>query len=80
MKLPPRRLVRRFDTHRLIPSKYSAGAESVLVRIADDDAHLQDIFDLDNATNERYENHLSYIKDFVPEMGRSFKIIYSLRF
>lgn len=53
MKLPPRRLVRRFDTHRLIPSKYSAGAESVLVRIADDDAHLQDIFDLDNATNER---------------------------
>ena len=35
---------------------------------------------LDNATNERYENHLSYIKDFVPEMGRSFKIIYSLRF
>ena len=35
---------------------------------------------LDNATNERYENHLSYIKDFVPEMGRSFKVIYSLRF
>ena len=35
---------------------------------------------LDNAANERYLNHLSYIKDFVPEMGRSFKVIYSLRF
>jgi RES domain-containing protein len=58
--LPPRALVRQFDTHRLIPSKYSAHGESVLVRIADDDAHLQDIFDLDNATNERLraENNL----------------------
>lgn len=53
MKLPPKTLVRQFDTHRLIPSKYSAGGESVLTRIADDDAHLKDIFDLDNATNER---------------------------
>jgi RES domain-containing protein len=53
VRLPPRRLVRRFDTHRLIPSKYSAGGASVLARIADDDAHLQDIFDLDNATNDR---------------------------
>jgi RES domain len=51
--LPATALIRQFDTHRLIPSKYSAGGESVLVRIADDDRHLQDIFDLDNATNER---------------------------
>ena len=35
MKLPPVTLVRQFDTHRLIPSKYSPGGESVLVRIAD---------------------------------------------
>lgn len=35
---------------------------------------------LDNVANERYFNHLSYIKDFVPEIGRSFKLIYSLRF
>ncbi len=35
---------------------------------------------LDNVANERYFNHLSYIKDFVPEMGRSFKLIYALRF
>jgi len=50
---PPKALVRKFDTHRLIPAKYRPGAESVLARIADDDAHLADIFDLDHATNER---------------------------
>jgi len=53
-------LVRRNDTHRLIPSKYSESGASVLARIADDDAHLADIFDLDNATNDRLmaENNL----------------------
>jgi RES domain-containing protein len=50
---PSTTLVRCNDTHRLIPSKYSDGGDSVLARIADDDAHLQDIFDLDNATNDR---------------------------
>ena len=35
---------------------------------------------LENATNERYANHLSFIKDFVPEMGRNLKVVYSLRF
>jgi RES domain-containing protein len=50
---PAVRLLRRFDTHRLIPSKYSESGDSVLTRIADDDAHLADIFDLDNATNDR---------------------------
>lgn len=35
---------------------------------------------LDNTTNELYRNHLSLIKDFVPEMGRNFKFVYSLRF
>ncbi|WP_315830973.1 RES family NAD+ phosphorylase [Bradyrhizobium prioriisuperbiae] len=58
--IPPTTLVRRNDTHRLIPSKYSEGGDSVLTRIADDDAHLADIFDLDNATNDRLiaENNL----------------------
>jgi RES domain-containing protein len=51
-ELPPVSLVRRYDSHRLIPSKYSAGA-SVLARIADNDAHLAEIFDLDHATNDR---------------------------
>jgi hypothetical protein len=51
MALPPVSLVRQFDTHRLVPSKRSEA--SVLVRIADDDAHLKDVFDLDQATNDR---------------------------
>ena len=44
--------LRRHDAHRLIPSKYS-DAGSALARIADNDAHLTDLFDLDNATNDR---------------------------
>lgn len=51
--LPKLSLVRKFDTHRLIPAKHRPSSESVLTRIADDDAHLADIFDLDHATNER---------------------------
>ena len=58
--IPPTILVRQNDAHRLIPSKYSEGGESVLARIADDDAHLREIFDLDNVTNDRLlaENNL----------------------
>jgi RES domain-containing protein len=50
--LPPITLVRRYDTHRLIPSQYSEPG-SVLALIAEDDAHLADLFDLDHATNDR---------------------------
>ena len=50
---PPVRLIRRKDTHRLIPAKYSPDFASVLTRIAEDDRHLQELFDLDHATNER---------------------------
>ena len=49
-RLPPTSLVRRSDTHRLIASKRG---ESVLTRIADSTRHLDDIFKLDIATNER---------------------------
>lgn len=35
---------------------------------------------LDNVTNELYKNHLSLIKDLVPEMGRNFKAVYSVGF
>ncbi len=35
---------------------------------------------LDNATNETYRNHLSYIKDLVAEPGRALKLIYGVRF
>jgi iron complex outermembrane receptor protein len=35
---------------------------------------------LDNLTNELYRNHLSLIKELVPEMGRNFKVLYNIRF
>lgn len=53
MRLPPVSLVRQFDTHRLIPSRHLPKGRSVLSAIADDEAHLKAIFDLDDATNER---------------------------
>lgn len=53
MRLPSLTLVRQFDTHRLIPSRYGPDGDSVLVAIADDDEHLKAIFDLDAATNDR---------------------------
>lgn len=60
MKQPGTSLVRQFDTHRLIPSKFSASSDSVLALIADDDGHLHDLFELDHATNDRLlaENNL----------------------
>ena len=51
--LPPQTLLRQFDTHRLVPSRHLPQADSVLVGIADDDAHLEAIFALDLATNDR---------------------------
>ena len=53
MALPPVTLVRQFDTHRLIPSRHLPLGDSVLVAIAEDDPHLQAIFALDAATNDR---------------------------
>jgi len=50
MALPSVSIVRRYDTHRLV---HSRRGDSVLVRVADDDAHLADVFDLDQATNDR---------------------------
>ena len=41
------------DTHRLIPAQYADGGVSVLARLTDDPKTLQDIFELDNATNDR---------------------------
>jgi RES domain-containing protein len=53
MDVPPLTLIRQFDTHRLIPSRFLPRGDSVLVAIADDDAHLRAIFELDAATNDR---------------------------
>ena len=63
--LPDVTLVRRFDTHRLVPSRHRPGGESVLALIADDDRHLADIFDLDHATNDR----LLAEHDLLPGIG-----------
>jgi len=51
--LPRTTLVRRYDTIRLLPSRFAPREDSVLAELADDDAHLADLFELDNATNER---------------------------
>lgn len=51
--LPPLTLLRQFDTCRLIPSRFAVSEDSVLAPLADNDAVLKDLFDLDNATNER---------------------------
>ena len=63
--LPFCTLVRRDDTHRLISSRYRPGAESVLSLIADGTTHLHDLFDLDNATNDR----LLAEHDLLPGIG-----------
>lgn len=35
---------------------------------------------LDNATNALYRNHLNFLKDVVPEMGRAFRLVYAVKF
>jgi iron complex outermembrane receptor protein len=37
-------------------------------------------FNLFNAGDTLYRNHLSFIKDFAPEMGRGLRVTYTLRF
>ena len=51
--LPPLTLLRQFDTCRLIPSRFADLEDSVLAPLSSDDKVLADLFDLDNATNER---------------------------
>ena len=60
VSLPSVSEIRQNDTHHLVPSKFSDNGESVLMRIADDDAHLATIFDLDHVNNDRLlaENNL----------------------
>lgn len=35
---------------------------------------------LDNAADTLYRNHLNYLKDFVPEVGRQFRVVYTVKF
>jgi RES domain-containing protein len=43
--------IRQDDTHRLIPSRH--GDESVLQRLAEDAGQLEELFELEGATNDR---------------------------
>jgi hypothetical protein len=67
MKLPPVRHVEQPDTHRLVPSKYLPKGDSVLTRIADDDAHLRAIFELDDATNDRLRGERGLLPGIGPD-------------
>ena len=49
--IPKTSYVRQDDIYRLVPSRYSD--ESVLTRLADNDEQLQELFELDGATNDR---------------------------
>jgi hypothetical protein len=51
--VPPLTTLRQFDTCRLLPSRFADVEDSVLAPLADSDAHLHDLFELDNATNAR---------------------------
>jgi len=51
--VPKTSTLRQFDTCRLIPSRFAELEDSVLAPLADDSDTLRDLFDLDNATNER---------------------------
>lgn len=45
--------LRQIDTCRLIPSRFADAEDSVLAPLAENNDILRDLFDLDNATNER---------------------------
>lgn len=64
---PPVALVRQYDTHRLVPSRYGPKGDSVLAALADDDAHLQALFELDAATNDRLLAEHSRLPGIGPE-------------
>lgn len=53
MRIPPLSQLRQFDTHRLIPTRFVETEDSVLFGLSEDENHLKDLFDLDNATNQR---------------------------
>lgn len=51
--VPKLTTLRQFDTCRLIPSRFADIEDSVLSPLASNAGELRDLFDLDNATNER---------------------------
>lgn len=67
MPRPAVHRIRRTDTHRLVPSRVLPGGDSVLTRIADDDGHLQAIFELDAATNDRFRGERGLLPGIGPD-------------
>jgi RES domain-containing protein len=51
--VPKLTTLRQFDTCRLIPSRFADVEDSVLAPLAENADVLRDLFDIDNATNER---------------------------
>jgi RES domain-containing protein len=51
--MPQLTTLRQFDTCRLLPSRFADVEDSVLAPLAESTDVLRDLFDLDNATNER---------------------------
>ena len=51
--LPPSAHIKQDDTHRLIPSRYVTGDETVLRRLTADREELSKLFELEGATNDR---------------------------
>jgi hypothetical protein len=56
--IPRLATLRQFDTCRLIPSRFADIEDSVLAPLSENDAHLADLFELDNATNARLVGEL----------------------
>lgn len=52
MAFPPQSGLRQFDTHRLIPTRYDASDQNVLIRIVDLQ-ELDDVLTIDTMTNDR---------------------------
>jgi RES domain len=53
--LPPKTKLKQNNTHRLIPSRYVDGDETVLRRLSDSRRDLSDLFVLEGATNSRLQ-------------------------
>ncbi len=60
--VPTQSALRQLDTCRLLPSRFAGVEDSVLNPLADDLKHLRDLFELDNATNERLRGELGLLQ------------------
>jgi hypothetical protein len=63
VRRPPVCTLNQADTHRLIPAQYG---DSVLTRLAEDDAHLGIIFELDHLTNDRLRGEEGLLPGITP--------------